>query len=885
MSALPFEHRLTIPVAASIVGIAVSWLVQTPYGLLVPAVSLFLLVSDRAIPLRLLFGASAIGLAIALTLVLTETTANTAASTWSAFFVLVPCLGAIAVSAPRNKSGLSDTDESGVERQAEQTLHKSERYLRQMIDAVPVSIWCAAPDGTPIYRNKRHADATGAILTDMVTDEGYASPLQAMAHPDDFEAAEKVRFRAFTSGTSYVVRYRQIRDDGSYRWTESRAEPLRDEAGTILRWYGVSIDIHDMVVAQEALRDRERELSQLVDMVPVHIRRLTPGGETIFLNKRLVDFIGMDLSELSKRGATGLTEAVKTLIHPDDVSDVQAIIRHSLAAGEPYATKYRLRRADGAFRWVEGRGEPLRDQSGAIVQWYGISIDIHDEVVAQDAVKQSERRFQQMIDAVPVHILSFSAEGEPTYINKRYRDYLGLSIPHYPTLREQQRAIIHPDDFDAMYCTLAKSFQTGEPFLLRYRRRGKDGLYRWTEGRAEPLRDQDGTIVQWYAVSLDIDDEVHAQAALRQSERSLRQLVETLPAMIYCATPDGEPTYRSRQLRDFLGFNVDERHDVEGSRLGGTLDFVVHPDELAAVKRRYAHSLSTGEPYALRHRLRRADGVFRWVETRAAPMRDADGNIVQWNGICLDIEDEVRAQDQLRLAQETLARASQAASLAELSASIAHEVNQPLAAVIFNSNACQRWLKSEPPNLERAQVTVDRIIRDANSAADVVSRIRALFRQSIESRGVAEIKDVVAEARELMAQEAARRSLRLHVQIDDAIPPLEVDRVQVQQVLVNLLRNGMEAMAAHGSGKDLEIRVRHPDDFVRIEVRDHGPGLDPSEKIFEPFVTTKANGMGMGLAICRSIVESHGGRLWVEKNEPRGAVFLFTLPTAAKAAG
>jgi PAS domain S-box-containing protein len=886
MSASLFERRFTIPVAASIVGIAVSWFAQTPYGLLVPAAALFSLATDRTILLRLLFGASAIGLLIALALVLTETAVNTAAATWSAFFALVPCLGAVVVtSAPRNKDRQPGIGESADARAGE-AVRQSEHQLRQMVDALPASIWCTAPDGTPIYRNKRHADATGATLKDVTTvSQGYASPLRAMAHPDDLEAAERVRARAFKTGTSYVVRYRQIRDDGSYRWTESRAEPLRDESGTILRWYGVSIDIHDMVVAQEALRDRERELSQLVDMVPVHIRRLTPNGETIFLNKRLVDFIGMDLDELNKRGATALTDAVQTLIHPDDGTHLQDTIRHSLATGEPFATKYRLRRADSAYRWVEGRGEPLRDQNGTIVQWYGISFDIHDEVIAQEAIKQSERRFQQMIDAVPVHILSFSAEGEPTYINKRYRDYLGLAMPHYPTLREQQRAIIHPDDFDEMYGTLSKSFQTGVPFLLRYRRRGKDGVYRWTEGRAEPLRNQDGKIVEWYAVSLDIDEEVHAQAALRQSERSLRQLVETLPALIYCATPDGEPTYRSRQLRDFLGFNVDERHDPDGSRLGGTLDFVIHPDEVAAVKERYAHSLSTGEPYALRHRLRRADGVFRWVETRAAPMRNAEGAILQWNGICLDIEDQVRAQDQLRLAQETLARASQAASLAELSASIAHEVNQPLAAVIFNSNACQRWLKCEPPNLERAQITVERIIRDANAAADVVSRIRALFKQSVESRNVAEIGDVVAEARELLGQEASRRSMRLHVRIDEAIPPVEVDRVQVQQVLVNLIRNGMEAMASHGSGKDLEIRVRHPDDFVRIEVRDHGPGIELPDKIFEPFFTTKASGMGMGLAICRSIVESHGGRLWVEKNNPHGAIFIFTLPTTSKATG
>src|SRR5690606_9877864 len=226
----------------------------------------------------------------------------------------------------------------------------------------------------------------------------------------------------------------------------------------------------------------------------------------------------------------------------------------------------------------------------------------------------------------------------------------------------------------------------------------------------------EGQSRQGVAYILDLSERKRAEEALRQSERRLLQLVETLPALIFCAAPNGEPTYRSRQLREYLGFDVQEREGPEGSRLTGTLDSVIHPDELPAVKERYGHSLRTGNPYALKHRLRRFDGAYRWVETRAAPMRNAGGAIVQWNGICLDIEDQVRAQQELRLAQETLARASQAASLAELSASIAHEVNQPLAAVVANSHACQRWLTAEPPNIDRAHRTVERVkIRRATS--------------------------------------------------------------------------------------------------------------------------------------------------------------------------
>ena len=461
---------------------------------------------------------------------------------------------------------------------------------------------------------------------------------------------------------------------------------------------------------------------------------------------------------------------------------------------------------------------------------------------------------------------------------------LGISGANFEDLTRVAQERVHPDDAPEVLRRSANSLKTGDPFLMRYRRRWKGGNYRWMEARCEPLRDQDGKIVHWYQVSIDIEDEMRAQEALRERERFLWQLVETLPAMIDCAAPDGEPVYRSQQLREFLGYELEALDGTGKSRLTGTLDAGVHPDDVASVKERYAHSLSTGEPYAKRHRLRRFDGEYRWVETRAAPMRNAEGTIIQWNVICLDIDSEVQVQEQLRMAQDNLARQSQAASMAELSASIAHEVNQPLAAVVANSHACQRWLTAEPPNLERAQKTVERVIRDANAAADVVSRIRALFKQSTAAGSPTAISGVIAEALGLMAEEAGRRRIRIDADVERDLPRVVLDRVQIQQVLANLIRNGMEAMESVANDRIVSLRVRRIGDMVQTEIGDRGPGVEFPDRIFEPFFTTKEQGMGMGLAISRSIVQSHGGRLWVEKNEPHGATFIFTLPVEAKAA-
>src|SRR5262249_291560 len=241
-----------------------------------------------------------------------------------------------------------------------------------------------------------------------------------------------------------------------------------------------------------------------------------------------------------------------------------------------------------------------------------------------------------------------------------------------------------------------------------------------------------------------------AVLTLRQSERSLRELVETLPAHVWCTAPDGQPIYFSQRFRDFIGFNVADK-DVDGtSRLSSVLNPIVHPHDLNTVTRLFARSLATGESFALKHRQRRSDGQYRWVETRAVAMRDSDDAVVQWNGVCLDIDDQVHAEDALRRASERLAQATQAASLAELSASIAHEVNQPLAAVVANSHACHRWLSMEPPNIERAKITAERITRDANSAADVVSRIRALFRHAPDVRLSEDINRLISEVCRLM---------------------------------------------------------------------------------------------------------------------------------------
>ncbi|PKA44958.1 ATPase [Rhizobium sullae] len=923
-------------------------------------------------------------------------------------------------------------------RQSVEALRDRERELSQLVDMVPVQIRRLTPEGKPTFFNKRLLDFFGlndVAQLDRPDMSRLAAAIQTLVHPEDAACLLETVRHSLATGEPYAMKYRMRRADGAYRWVDGRGEPLRDEGGVIVQWYAISIDIDDEVRAQEALRQSERQLRQLIDAVPALIWSATPEGTPSYINKRLMDTVGVTLEDLTAPDASRSLADV----HPEDRQAVGQALTRSFETGTTFAMKYRQQRSDGTYRWTEGRADPLRDPDGRIVQWYGVCLDIDDLVTAQEALQQSERRyrdlfhympigltqvdasklvplfkelrakgvtelqtyidehpeflpralealeveevnqhiiemfgaknaeemhlpitrywqpsistirrsiearyrgeevfreetqvarmdgsvidvlfttarpgavadkslvgfiditerkkaekalrnrereFSQLVDMVPSLLWRLSPEGEPVFFSKRMIEFFGLDVGDYDRpgssgLAAAIAALVHPDDATRLAEALNHSFATGEAFSLNYRLRRADGIYRWMSSRAEPLRDESGRILQWYGLCHDIEDQVHAEEALRERERFLWELVETLPALIDCVAPDGEPVYRSQQLREFLGYELEELDSKGKSRLDGALDAGVHPDDIAGVKEQYAHSLATGEPYAQRHRLRRFDGEYRWVETRAAPMRNAEGAIVQWNVICLDIDGEVRAQEKLLLTQESLARANQAASLAELSASIAHEVNQPLSAVMNYSSACQRWLTAEPPNIERAQKTVERIIHSANSAADVVSRIRALFKQSADTRDCTTLDGVIAEARDLLAEEASRRRVRMDIAVGRALRLVAFDRVQIQQVLINLIRNGMDAMATVPNDRILRIRVNQVGDVVRIEISDSGRGVQFPDRIFEPFFTTKEQGMGMGLAICRSIVEAHGGQLWTEKNQPYGAMFIFTLP-------
>jgi PAS domain S-box-containing protein len=371
-------------------------------------------------------------------------------------------------------------------------------------------------------------------------------------------------------------------------------------------------------------------------------------------------------------------------------------------------------------------------------------------------------------------------------------------------------------------------------------------------------------------------------ATLQQSEDRLRLVIDTIPAHVWSTRPDGSVDFINRRWLETSGVDVE---DTRAWDLGST----VHPDDLARYVNEWHAALATGQPMESEVRLRQADRKYRWWLTRNVPLRNDVGNIIKWYGTAIDIEDRKRAEqerERLRQLEADLAHVNRVSMLGELGASLSHELKQPIAAAITNADSCLRWLKRDQPDVEEASQAVTRIVEAGNRAAEIINRLRSFYTKSAPvERELVDVNELIPEMLVLLRSEANRHSLPMRTDLAADLPRVTADRVQLQQVFLNLMLNGIEAMKDSGGVLTIVSQLDN-DDQLLISISDTGVGL-PAEKadqIFNAFFTTKPQGSGMGLAISRSIVESHGGRLWASANSGRGATFHFTLPTAAEVA-
>jgi len=364
---------------------------------------------------------------------------------------------------------------------------------------------------------------------------------------------------------------------------------------------------------------------------------------------------------------------------------------------------------------------------------------------------------------------------------------------------------------------------------------------------------------------------------LQRQEKQLRDVIDTVPTLAFSTSPDGSNEWVNRRWVEYSGLSAE-------ATSGAGWRSPVHPDDLDEHLKKWQRSLASGEPFENEARFRSANGEYRGFLVRSVPLRDAHGNILKWYGTLTDVEDRKKAEqerERLRQLEADLAHVNRVSTMGELAASLSHELRQPIAAAITDAKTCLRWLAREQPDLEEAREATMRVVNDGNRAAEIIERLRSFYKKGAPlERELVDVNEVVREMLDLLCSEANRYSICTRTYLAAELPKVMADRVQLQQVLMNLMLNGIEAMK--DTGGELTIRSeRDENGELLMAISDCGVGL-PTEKadqIFEAFFTTKPQGSGMGLTISRSIIKSHGGRLWAGANANRGVTFYFTLPS------
>jgi PAS domain S-box-containing protein len=765
---------------------------------------------------------------------------------------------------------------------SEESLAQSEWRLHLIINSIPAMAWSTTPDGLIDFCNQNFVDYVGWTARE-ISGQGF----WPIFHPDDTAHLLASWQEIMATKRPRDVEGRIRRADGEYRWFVLRQNPLLDAEGHVVKWYGVGTDIEDRKRAETALEDAqaallasEQNLNLIINSLPVLVWSARPDGSADFINRSWREYAGEPADKILEWGFLDL-------YHPDDVAGMVEIWKRDLAHSDQTSLKGRIRGADGQYRWFYFAGRKLTDANG-VVRWFGCNVDIEDLQRAEDALRASEsalreneRRLQHIINAVPGLVWSADASGAITFLSQQYLDYIGQSAAC--ALAGGWMDAIHPEDAEGLLGAWAQALAEGRAKEHEARLRRADGAYRWMLFRTNPSHDEAGQVTEWFGVNIDVEDRKGArdalresEAALRESERRLQQIVSSIPGLTWSSDGRGATTFWSQQYLDYAGARLE---DVLGY---GFVDYI-HPDDRTQTLETWATIIAAGIPGEAELRLRRADGVYRWFLIRACPFFDDDGHLTQWFGVNIDVEDRKGAEENLRQSQNELAHVTRRTTMGELAVSIAHEVNQPLMAVVTNAGACLRWLKADEPDLAMAREAAERIVRDGHRAGDIITSLRNMARKSAPRLDPVRLDEVIPVVLDLLQGEFRRYDVVAKAELGECKIAIRGDITQLQQVVLNLVMNAVEAMAgATESPRRLTVRAQVRDGDALVTLADTGPGLgteDP-DRLFEAFFSTKAEGIGMGLSICRSIIEAHGGRIWAANNGTHGGMFSFTLPLA-----
>jgi PAS domain S-box-containing protein len=797
-------------------------------------------------------------------------------------------------------------------KRAEEVARRSEEELRGFVNAVPAFVWSALPDGAVDFVNEQWLEFTGLPKQDA---SGWK--WQAAVHPDDRSRLVADWRKALRNGQSVQGEVRVRRADGEFRWWFLRSVPLHDEAGNIVKWYGTGVDIDDRKRTESLFTGEKRILemvaigASLAEILDSLCRLVEEQASGV-----LASILLLDGDRLRHGGAPSLPKAYADAIdgivigpsagscgtaayrgEPVIVADIATdplwatyrdlALPHSLRAcwSTPVFSSQGKVIATFAMYHREPRRPARRDQEiiDQITHLAGVAIQ---QKAAQEKLQRSEAYLAEAQKLTHTGGWVWDARSQKVlYCSEEMFRIYGLDPRESSLTRENFRQRIHPEDRDWVEKRFEKVLREKKDGVAEYRVRLPDGTVRYINASGHPVLDEDGELIEFVGTAVDVTERKRTEL----ERRRLASLVEQAADLMAIADlGGGTPIYLNKAGLKMVGFDSwEEARTRRGIHYMFPEDRqfvneVLWPTVLEkgcwSGEMRFRH-FKTGEPIPILYSAFRIDDP----ET---------GQPVNVGNVCRDITERKRAEAEARESdrryremQMELAHANRVATMGQLTASIAHEVNQPIAATVINAEAALRWLGAGSLNPEEVRQALTSIIKDGNRAAEVINRIRALIKKAPPRKDSLEVNGVILEIIELTRGEAARNGISVLTELADHLPVVGADRVQLQQVLLNLVVNAIEAMGATDEGpRELLISTGEVDSSgVMVAVRDSGPGVELAmlTRIFDSFYTTKQTGLGLGLSICRSIIEAHGGRLWASANQRRGATFQFTLPADA----
>ncbi|WP_187436729.1 PAS domain-containing protein [Bradyrhizobium rifense] len=787
---------------------------------------------------------------------------------------------------------------------AEQALRESERKHRQLIESVPCHFWSVTPNGEPICVNQRLRDYFGNRFEDRKRD---MEVLQGVLHPDDVAETEKALNHAFQTGEPFQREHRLRRADGEYRWHRVRAEPQRDPDGQIVQWFGLSVDIDERKRSEERLC-----VQHTIAQILAEAAAIEEAAPRIL--RAIGEYLGWDVGALwrvdRQAGALrcielwhkasievpefervsreftfvpglGLPGRVWSSLEPEYVPDVvsdenfprvMTAEREGLHAafGFPILLGSEVLGVIECFsREIRQPDQELLNMLATIGSQIGQFIE---RKRAEQALRESEAKFRDFAETASDWFCEMGPDYKFTLLSENAfgsgaADRIGTACWDHALDLETE-----PDKWRLLHETVFSR----KPFRdFVYCGLSSDGSPMYVRASGKPLFDANGEFQGYRGTCADVTEIVRAQEALRENERSLRSAIDGIAGLVVVLAPNGELETVNRQCLEYFG------RSLEWLKNWGTND-AVHPEDLPRVVEIFSRAMTSGLPYHVDSRLRGIDGEYRWFEARGVPVGDDSGRIVRWYVLLTDVDDRTRALARLDQMQSDLAHLNRLSMMGEMAASLSHEILHPIATARNNARAGMRFLEMDPPNLDEAREALGCVVRDADRAKDIVGRIRSQIKRAPPQKERFDFHEAINEVIVMVQSAITKSGISCSTRLMDGLVPVQGDRVQLQQVLVNLILNAVEAMSSIEDGtRELSIRTEQSQTGgILVAVHDSGPGVDPVnlKRVFEPFYTTKISGIGMGLSICQTIINGHGGRLWMSANEPRGAVFQFILP-------